>query len=147
MNARQDEVQLQVVGVFEQRLDLRDQDQRLPLLVLKDPSERELRLPIGSCEGLAIHIAIQQRMVPRPLTHDLAIRLLERLSADIDRVVIDDLSDHDFHATIHLHTTQGDLTLDARPGDAVALALRAEVPICATEGVLSRAAHTDGDTP
>ncbi|UCC67853.1 MAG: bifunctional nuclease family protein [Armatimonadota bacterium] len=146
MTTPSDEVEVNVVGVFEQRFDLRDQEQRVPLLVLKDPSERELRLRIGSCEGLAIHIAIQQQMMPRPLTHDLAVSLLERLSANLDRVVIDDLSNHASHATIHLHTTQGDLTLDARPGDAVALALRAEVPICATEGVLARAAHTDGDT-
>ncbi len=115
------------------------------MLVLKDPADRELRLPVASCEGLAIHIAIQQQMVPRPLTHDLAIRLLEKLSADIGRVVIDDITDHRFHATIHLHTSQGDLALEANPGDAVALALRAEVPIYATEEVISQAARTDSD--
>lgn len=147
MTAGPDEVEVQVVGVYEQRLDLRDEAQRIPLLLLKDLTNRELHLPIGSCEGLAIHIAIEQQVVPRPLTHDLAIRLLDRLSAGIDRVVIDDFTDHDFHATIHLQTAQGSLTLDARPGDAVALALRAEVPIYATEGALARAAQGDVDTP
>ena len=147
MTAGPDEVEVQVVGVYEQRLDLRDEAQRIPLLLLKDLTNRELHLPIGSCEGLAIHIAIEQQVVPRPLTHDLAIRLLDRLSAGIDRVVIDDFTDHDFHATIHLQTPQGSLTLDARPGDAVALALRAEVPIYATEGALARAAQGDVDTP
>ena len=147
MTAGPDEVEVQVVGVYEQRLDLRDEAQRIPLLLLKDLTNRELHLPIGSCEGLAIHIAIEQQVVPRPLTHDLAIRLLDRLSAGIDRVVIDGFTDHDFHATIHLQTAQGSLTLDARPGDAVALALRAEVPIYATEGVLAQAAQGDVDTP
>ncbi len=147
MTAGPDEVQLHVVGVYEQRLEVRDEEQRIPLLLVRDPANRELHLPIGSCEGLAIHIAIEQQVVARPLTHDLAIRLLDKLSAGIDRVVIDDFIDHDFHATIHLNTAQGDLTLDARPGDAIALALRAEVPIYATEGVLSRAAQGDADIP
>lgn len=147
MTAGPDEVQVEVVGVYEQRLELRDEEQRIPLLLLKDPANRELHLPIGSCEGLAIHIAVEQQVVPRPLTHDLAIRLLERLSAGIDRVVIDNLTDQDFHATIHLQTAQGSLTLDARPGDAVALALRAEVPIYATEGVLAQAAQGEADIP
>ncbi len=141
------EVEVQVVGVFEHRIELRDEEQRIPLLVLRDPSERELRVPIGSCEGLAIHISVQQQIVPRPLTHDLALRLIQKLSADIHRVVIDDFTDHDFHATLHLHTAQGALSIEARPGDAVALALRAEVPIFATESVLNQIAQTDPDTP
>ena len=147
MTAGPDEVQLTVVGVYEQRLEVREEEQRIPLLLVRDPANRELHLPIGSCEGLAIHIAIEQQVVPRPLTHDLAIRLLDKLSAGIDRVVNDDFTDHDFHATIHLNTAQGSLTLDARPGDAIALALRAEVPIYATEGVLARAAQGEADTP
>jgi bifunctional DNase/RNase len=141
------EVEVQVVGVFEQRIELRDQEQRIPLLVLRDASDRELRVPIGSCEGLAIHIAVQQQVVPRPLTHDLALRLIQKLSADIHRVVIDNFTDHEFHTTVHLQTAQGALLVDARPGDAIALALRAEVPIFATESVLSRVAQTDPDTP
>jgi len=147
VTAGPDEVQVQVVGVYEQRVEVREQEQRIPLLVLKDPADRELRLPIGSCEGFAIHIAVEQQIVARPLTHDLAVRLLEKLAAGIDRVVIDDFTDHDFHATIHLRTAQGQLEVDARPGDAVALALRAEVPIYATEGVIAQAAQRDGDIP
>ena len=145
MTSAPDEVQVEVVGVFEQHLELRNHDQRIPVLVVKDSSDRELRLPVGSCEGLAIHIAIEQQMVPRPLTHDLAIRLLDRLSAAIDRVVIHASSDHDSHAAIHLHTPRGDLTLESGAGDAVALALRAEVPIYATEAILSQAARTDDE--
>jgi len=146
MSAGPDEIQLEVVGVFEQRLELRDQEQRIPVLLLRDPANRELRMPIGSCEGLAIHIALEQQIFPRPLTHDLALRLLEKLSADLDRVVIDSFSGTDFQATIHLRASQGELAIPARPGDAIALALRAEAPIYATESILAHAGELGGDT-
>lgn len=139
------EVELQIVGVFEERLELRDQEQRIPLLLMRDPANRELRLPIGSCEALAIHVAFEDQLLPRPLTHDLALRLVQRLSAQLDRVVIDTISDDNFHATIHLHAPQGPVALEARPGDAIAIALRAQTPIYATEEVLARASQPGGD--
>lgn len=138
-----DEVRLEVVGVFEQPHEPQDRRQRTPLLVLKDPSERQLHLSVGSCEGLAIHIAIEQHVVPRPLTHDLALRLLDRLSAAVQRVVILPSADHDPRAAIHLQTERGDLTVESGAGDAVALALRAEAPIYATEEVFSEASRSD----
>lgn len=141
-----DEIELQIVGVFEHRLELRDQEQRIPLLLMRDPANRELRLPIGSCEALAIHVACQDELLPRPLTHDLALRLVERLSAQLDRVVIDAVSDDDFHATIHLRAAQGPVALEARPGDAIAIALRAQTAIYATEEVLAQASQRSGDT-
>ncbi len=146
MTPERDEVQLQIVGVFEHYLEVGDEKQHTPMLLLKDSTDRELRLPVASCEGFAIHIALEEQIVHRPLTHDLALRLVEKLSATIDRVVIDDASEDDFHASIHLRAARGDFSLPARPGDAVALAIRAEVPIYATEGVLDRASQIDGDT-
>lgn len=146
MAAEADEVRVQIVGVFEQRVELRDQEQRIPLVVVRDPANRELRLPIGSCEGFAIHIALEDHIVPRPLTHDLGLRLLERLSAKLDRVVIDELADDASHATVHIQSAEGPITLDARPGDAVALALRAEAPVYVTEQILARAGQSSEDT-
>lgn len=140
-----DEIRVQVVGVFERQIVFYNQEQRIPLLLVRDASDRELHLPIGSCEGLAIHLALNQQVVPRPLTHDLGLRILERLSAQLGRVVIDDLSEEGSHATIHLRTAESDLTVDARPGDAVALALRAEAPIYVTEELLARAAESGRD--
>jgi bifunctional DNase/RNase len=131
-----DEVKVEVVGVFEQEVSVGNQEQRVPLLLLRDDVSRELRLPIGSCEGLAIQIALDQRLVPRPLTHDLAVRLLDRLSARLERVVVDELTSESTHATLHLHSAEGGFTMDARPGDAVALALRAEVPVFVREILL-----------
>ena len=140
-----DEIRVQVVGVFEHQVVFHNQEQRIPVLLVRDASERELHLPIGSCEGLAIHIALEQQLVPRPLTHDLGLRILERLSADLDRVVIDGLSEGGCHATVHLRTADSEFTVDARAGDAVALALRAEAPIYVTEALLVRASEGDAD--
>jgi bifunctional DNase/RNase len=138
-------VRVEVVGVFEQQLALGSGKERVPLLVVRDVSERELHLPIGSCEGLAVHLVLEQQLVPRPLTHDLALRLLERLSAHLERVVIGGDSEGAAHATIYLQGTDGELAVAARPGDAVALALRAEAPIYATEGILAGLEQTGSD--
>lgn len=137
-----DEVRVDVVGVFEQQQAPDEEQESTPLLVLRDGSDRELHVPVGSCEGLAIHLAIQQRVVPRPLTHDLGIRILERLSTSVERVVIDDLSDQVYHASLHLAAEEGAISVPARPGDAVALALRAEAPVYVTEEVFARASHS-----
>jgi hypothetical protein len=134
--AGNNEVKVEVVGVFEQEVSFQEQEHRIPVLLVRDPVGRELRLPIGSCEGLAIQIVLEQHVMPRPLTHDLALRLMERLHAQLGRVVIDELTDSGAHATLYLTTPQGEITMDARPGDAVALALRADVPIHVTEELL-----------
>ena len=140
-----DEVRVEVVGVFEERRTVGEEQESAPVLVLRDESTRELHVPIGSCEGLAIQFALQQRLVPRPLTHDLGIRILEKLSTSVERVVIDDLSDDVYYASLHLVAEQGAISVPARPGDAVALALRAEVPVYVTEEVFVRASQS-GET-
>lgn len=145
MPAAGDEVRVEVVGVFEQRLEALEGEDRQPLLVVRDGSERALRIPISSCEGLAIHVAVEEHVALRPLTHDLAVRLLDKFSATLDRVVIDDVSEGTYYATLYLRAGEGDIALAARPGDAVALALRAEVPIHVTEEVFARAVSSDSD--
>lgn len=137
MAAGADEVQVDVVGIVEEDIAVRDQQQRIPMLVLRDRASREVQIPVGSCEGFAIQIALERHHVPRPLTHDLALHLVEKLSARLERVVIDALSAHTAHATLHLSSAEGGMTIDARPGDGVALALRAGVPIYVTEAILS----------
>jgi bifunctional DNase/RNase len=144
VTAGAEDVQVQVVGIFGERLELGDQEHQVPLLVLRDTSDRELRIPVSSCEGLGIHLAVEQQTVPRPLTHDLAVRVINKLSAAIERVVIDRLSDQESHATVHLHTDQGSLAVDARPGDAVALAVRAEAPVFVKGALLEQAGLTGG---
>jgi bifunctional DNase/RNase len=138
VTARADEVQVQVVGIFGERLEIDEQEHQVPLLVLRDPGERELRIPVSSCEGVGIHFAVEQQTVPRPLTHDLAVRIIEKLSATVERVVIDRVSaDQGHHATLHLETNEGSVSLDARPGDAIALAVRVEAPVFVKDALLT----------
>lgn len=137
MAAGSDEVKVEVVGVFEQEVSFQEQEHRIPLLLVRDPTGRKVRVPIGSCEGLAIQIVLESHVLPRPLTHDLALRLMERLHARLQRIVVDELSDSGAHATLYLTTSEGEISMDARPGDAVALALRADVPIYVTEELLA----------
>ncbi len=79
VNEGGDAVQVHPVGVFEQQVDPQDPEARVPMLLMRDDLGREVRLPIGSCDGFAIHIALTQQAVLRPLTHDLGLALLERL--------------------------------------------------------------------
>ena len=131
------EVRIHAVGVYE-RPETEEAEPRLPVLLLRDELGREFNLPIGSCDGLAIHIALTQQQVSRPLTHDLALRLLERLEGRLERVVIDAYGEEGCHATLLITSARGAQLLTARAGDAVALALRADLPMFATEDVLAQ---------
>lgn len=139
------EIRVHPVGVFEQPTDSEEAEAKLPLLVLRDDIGRECRLPVGSCDGLAIHLALTQQHVSRPLTHDLALRLLEKLSGKLERIVIDAFSEEGCRATLTLSTPKGEQELEARAGDGVALALRADLPIFITEEVHALA-HGSGDS-
>jgi len=132
------DVRVEVVGVFEQGPEEADQQDGAPVVVLRYSQNRELHVSVSSCEGLAIHLALGQHVVSRPLTHDLALRLLERLSTRLTRVVVDD-ADGICCAKLLLSSAEGELWVEARPGDGIALALRAEVPIYASEHLLARA--------
>jgi len=137
VTAGANEVEVEVVDLFEQEVTLHGEQHRIPVVLLRDAATREVHVPVGSCEGLAIRIAIDGQVFPRPLTHDLALRLLEKMSAHLQRVVIDRLSPEESRALLHLETQTGSLAVESRPGDAVALALRADVPLFVTEDVLA----------
>jgi hypothetical protein len=135
------EVKVEVVGILEQEVTFGERERRIPVLLLRDSEKRDVGIPIGSCEALAIQIALEQRVVPRPLTHDLALRLLDRLSAKLERAVVDELSESHTHATLYLQCSDGQIEMDARAGDAIALALRADVPVFVTEDIAGRGAE------
>lgn len=134
------EIRVEVVGVFEQPAAAGsggEEEARAPILILKDDADREAYISVGSCEALAVHLALSRHLVPRPLTHDLALRLLEKLSASVGRVVISKhLPDDAYRAVIYLQAPEGEVALRAEPGDAIAIALRAEAPIYVTEETL-----------
>ncbi|MEW5952779.1 MAG: bifunctional nuclease family protein [Bacillota bacterium] len=101
-----------------------------PMILLMDESEqRVLPIWIGVLEANAIAVALEQFTLPRPLTHDLMINLGQSLGATITKVIITDLKDNTFYAEIHLLRDCQEILLDARPSDAIALALRARAPV------------------
>ncbi len=111
------------------------------VVILKDPEgDRYLPIWIGPWEASAIAMRLQGVTAERPLTHDLLAAALEQLDVRVARVVISELSDETYHAQIHLQRDGQDVEVDARPSDALALAVRVEVPILAAEEVLDQAA-------
>jgi len=121
-----------------------------PIVVLKDEEEKFL-LPIwvGIFEANAIALQLENVTTPRPMTHDLLRNMISELDARVIRVVINDLRDSTFFAQIRLITGGRTLELDARPSDAIALALRTEAPIFVAQEVLDQAQTItpDGDDP
>jgi bifunctional DNase/RNase len=115
-----------------------------PIVVLKD-DEDKFFLPIwvGIFEANAIALQLENVATPRPMTHDLLRNMISELDARVTRIVISDLRDSTFFAQIRLIVSQtgGDRTLelDARPSDAIALALRTEAPIFVAQTVLEQA--------
>src|SRR5438128_9879868 len=113
-------------------------------LVEKGKGGRALPIWIGPFEAQAIAAEMQGMPLPRPLTHDLMKRLVESLGGRLDHVVIGDLRDNTYFATLHLAGADGkDIAIDARPSDAIALALRLHGPILVADEVFakSRATH------
>jgi len=115
-----------------------------PIVVLKDDDEK-LFLPIwvGIFEANAIALQLENITTPRPMTHDLLREMIQQLDARVTRIVINDLKDATFYAQIRLLIrragTDQMLEIDARPSDAIALALRTEAPIYVAQSVLDQA--------
>lgn len=111
----------------------------MPIIVLKDPDgDSVLPIWVGIFEANAIAMQLEKIVSPRPMTHDLLRNVIESLRARVDRVVITDLKDNTFFALIHLNRDGETMAIDARPSDAMALALRVNVPILVEETVLNR---------
>ena len=111
-----------------------------PIVVLKDPDDRFfLPIWVGIFEANAIALQLENITTPRPMTHDLLRNMISELDAQVTRIVINDLRDSTFFAQIRLLTGGKTLELDARPSDAIALALRTEAPIFVAQSVLEQA--------
>jgi bifunctional DNase/RNase len=111
------------------------------VVILKDvEQERYLPIWIGAWEASAIAMRLQGLTAERPLTHDLFASTLEQLAVRLDRVVISELTEETYHARLYLQRDGIEVEVDARPSDALALAVRTEVPIFAAETVLAQAA-------
>src|SRR5919202_284271 len=112
--------------------------QRVVILKEKD-SDRYLPIWIGPNEAEAIAIRLQEVNIARPLTHDLLRTVIDTLGAKVTSVVVNDLANDTFYARIVLDVNGRALEIDSRPSDAIALAVRASVPIYAEDVVLDKA--------
>ena len=110
------------------------------VVILKEKmAERYLPIWIGPAEADAIAVKLQGVNVPRPLTHDLLGLVIDSLGANINSIIVSDLKNDTFYAKLILNTNGGEMEVDCRPSDALALAVRVEVPIYAEEAVLDKA--------
>jgi bifunctional DNase/RNase len=112
--------------------------QRVVILKEKE-SERYLPIWIGPAEADAIAVKLQDYQVPRPLTHDLLGNIIGELGAAVNSIIVCDLKNDTFYAKIILAVNGKQVEVDARPSDAIALAVRVKVPIFADESVLDKA--------
>lgn len=112
----------------------------MPMIVLKDvDSDAVLPIWVGIFEANAIAMEIEKASVPRPMTHDLLRNTVRALDAEVTKVVVSSLQEDTFYAVIWLDRNGETITLDARPSDALALALRADCSIYVSRKVLDHA--------
>jgi bifunctional DNase/RNase len=125
--------EMKILGLTE------DRESNTPIVVLKDlKSETMLPIVIGRFEASAITAELEQISFMRPMTHDLIKNLLGHLQARVERVEVCDLRDDTFYAWIYLTVNSKETRIDARPSDALALALRTGSPIYVNERVLQK---------
>ncbi|MBC8647331.1 MAG: bifunctional nuclease family protein [Thermoanaerobaculia bacterium] len=130
---------------------LMDPVSNMPVVILRDATDGVfLPIWVGIFEANAIALEMEKIATPRPMTHDLLKNLLEELDATVDRVVISELKENTFFARIHLIRGDRRWSVDSRPSDAIALALRARAEIFVEEEVLEkskslRVEGADGD--
>ena len=111
-----------------------------PIVLLRErEGERFLPIWIGAMEATAIAFALQGIVTARPMTHDLLKNVLEDLAVQVQRIVITDLKDGTFYAVIQMQQDGRAVEVSSRPSDAIALAVRVNVPIFASEDVLTEA--------
>ncbi|MDQ3877872.1 MAG: bifunctional nuclease family protein [Actinomycetota bacterium] len=127
-------IELQLVGV---RVELPSNQ---PIVLLKEAEgDRYLPIWIGAVEATAIAFALQGIQTPRPMTHDLIKDILNQTDVQVEQILISDLVDQTFYATIQMRR-QGQLVeVSSRPSDAIALAVRLQAPIYGAEDVLGQA--------
>ena len=117
------------------------------IVVLKDDSgSKILPIWIGAAEGNSIAMAMSNIKAARPLTHDLMASIFDRLEIEIARVVISDLVDNTFYASLYLLHNNKEFHIDSRPSDAIAIAIRIGAPVFVEEDVISKQDSTMIDT-
>ena len=116
----------------------------MPIVILKDQEgQRVLPIWVGIFEANAIALQIENIAPPRPMTHDLLRNVINDLNATVEKIVVSDLKDNTFYALIHMRVAGKIVAVDARPSDALALALRVRAPIYVEDDVIDGAKTLD----
>lgn len=131
-----DEKEVKVVGVFEHPEGALGGG-ATTFVLLQDNHGRKVPIWIGKYEAVAISMTIAGDEFDRPMTHDLARLIIDRLGATVERVIVDDLFQETFYAKLVLNQEDRQIEIDCRPSDAIAIALRAKAPIFVAEAVIA----------
>jgi uncharacterized protein len=116
----------------------------MPIVILRDKDgQRVLPIWVGIFEANAIALQIENIATPRPMTHDLLRNVIQDLKASVQKIVVCDLQENTFYALIYLALDSGTVAIDARPSDAIALALRTRAPIFVEDAVIDHAKTVD----
>jgi uncharacterized protein len=124
-----------------------DPQSNTPIVILKDlQTETSLPIWIGLLEATAIATELENIQFPRPMTHDLIKNCFDYLSIKVDRIEVCDLKNNTYYALIYIRNGEQVSPVDARPSDAIAIALRTKAPIFVSEEVIAKSQKAD-DTP
>ena len=137
----QDLIEYRVDRILEEA----NTDTRIVILARQDSVIDTFPIWVGAAEGNAIKLALDTMITPRPMSHDLIKSFAEHLDITIQRVIIADVKSSTYYATVHVANKGVERTIDARPSDAISLALRAPCPIYITQDVLRRRSTTNLD--
>lgn len=127
-------VEVQVEGIFAH-----ENQGNISRFVLVSDGDRKLPIMIGGFESQAIQFVLENSRPDRPMTHDLIKNIIDRLDATIDRAVIDDYWNAIYYAKLYLQAGGEEMEIDARPSDAIAMAMRFDAPIFVANGILDAA--------
>ena len=119
-------------------LDETSTDTKIVVLTRGDSQSDSFPIWVGAAEGHAVKLGLDTTMTPRPMSHDLIKSFIENLGATVSRIVIGDVKNSTYYATVYLDNHGVERAVDARPSDAISLALRTQAPIYITQDVLAR---------
>lgn len=131
-----------MVSVRVERVTLDTVNNRFVIILKDDLHNRWLPIVVGPAEAQAIALQLENIRPPRPMTHDLMKNILDSMHASILRVVVTELKDNTYFAEIDIKKNGDQSSIDARPSDAIALALRTSAPIFVNEEVMQKASIT-----
>jgi bifunctional DNase/RNase len=124
-----------------------DPNTQQPVVLMQGRRDkRSLSMVIGLAEANGIAVPLQGLTPPRPLTHDLFLTLFGRLNVSVTRVIITDVRNDIYYAVVHLMHNGTEIVLDSRPSDAIALAIRAKVPVLVEDRVFEKSSSRPGGT-